>query len=166
MIGKSDEAGLMTVSAAQVGEVARLQEENAHLKAELRREHEMNIRNLADFDKFHRRAERERAQAAQAGKRALILGLLDLMDELDRPGEGRPAAEVLRDCRRRLAALLAAEGVTAFESVGQRFTPTRHEAIASVAGSGAEPGTVIEEVRRGYYWGAELLRAAQVRVAQ
>lgn len=158
-------------SAVQAGEVARLQEENAHLKEELRREHEMHIRNLADFDNWHRRAERERAQAAQAGKRELLLALLGVMDhceqalaETDR-GSSREFV-ALRDLHRQLASLLAAEGVAAFDSAAQRFDPALHEAVGFVENAGAESGTILAEVRRGYRWGAELLRPAQVRVAQ
>ncbi|HWQ36633.1 MAG TPA: nucleotide exchange factor GrpE [Blastocatellia bacterium] len=158
-------------SAALAGEVARLKEENARLQEELRHEHEMHIRNLADFDNWHRRAERERAQAAQAGKRELLLALLGVMDEFERAlaedGCGSPrGSEGLRDVYRRLSSLLAAEGILAFESLGQRFDPARHEVLSFVEQAGAESGTILDEVRRGYCWGTELLRPAQVRVAQ
>jgi molecular chaperone GrpE len=158
-------------SAVQAGEVARLQEENAHLKEELRREHEMHIRNLADFNNWHRRAERERAQAAQAGKRELLLALLGVMDRCERvlaeaDRNSLRAGVGLRDVYQHLASVLAAEGIMAVECVGQRFDPARHEVISFVEKAGAESGTILDEVRRGYCWGAELLRPAQVRVAQ
>ncbi|HYE71769.1 MAG TPA: nucleotide exchange factor GrpE, partial [Blastocatellia bacterium] len=59
-------------------ETRRLKEENERIKSELQREHEMYVSNLADFDHYRRRVERERVQSAQAGKRELILSLLDV----------------------------------------------------------------------------------------
>src|SRR5437868_8329017 len=54
------------------------------LKEEVRREHEMYLRALADFDNYRRRVERERAGAARSGKRDLIISLLDVIDNFDR----------------------------------------------------------------------------------
>jgi molecular chaperone GrpE len=55
-------------------------------------------------------------------------------------------------------------GVEPIEATGRRFDPAVHEAVATVASEGAEPGTVAYEVRRGWRLGDELLRAAQVVV--
>ena len=54
------------------------------LKEELRREHDMYLRALADFDNYRRRVERERSTAARSGKREIILSLLDVLDGFDR----------------------------------------------------------------------------------
>jgi molecular chaperone GrpE len=152
-------------------ENARLQAENEQLRGELQHEHELHVQNLADFESYRRRAERERAQAAQAGKRELILALLDVLDDLDRAlahtyQEPRPVAAGLRAIHQRLTALLKAQGVTAFDSLGELFDPTRHQVVGQVSDEGAAPGTVLDEVSRGWNWGEELLRPARVRVAQ
>ncbi len=68
--------------------------------------------------------------------------------------------------QRRLRSLLEAEGVKSFESVGQPFDPTRHEALATVRDFDGAPGTVVDEAGRGYLWNDELLRPARVRVAE
>jgi molecular chaperone GrpE len=65
----------------------------------------------------------------------------------------------------RLQHLLKQEGVTPIESVGANFDPRLHEAIESLQGGSDEPGTVVEELQRGYRWDGELLRPARVRVA-
>ena len=54
------------------------------LKEELRREHEMYLRALADYDNYRRRVERDRSTAARSGKREIILSLLDVLDGFDR----------------------------------------------------------------------------------
>jgi molecular chaperone GrpE len=141
------------------------------LKEELRREHEMYLRALADFDNYRRRVERERSSAALTGKRDLILSLLEVLDGFDRAIQARDGgsssvAEGLQAIHRNLLRLLEAQGVTAFKSLGETFNPELHEAIGWVQNDKFEPGAVVDEVRRGYRWGDELLRPARVRVAQ
>jgi molecular chaperone GrpE len=158
-------------AAESRSETERLKEEIERLNHELRREHEMYVRNLADFDNYRRRAERERAQAAQAGKRDLIMPLLEVMDDFERAlqhahDDTESLGVGLRAVYRRLGGLLASEGVTAFESLGKYFNPLLHEAVGAVEGGGGEAGTVIEEVSRGWRLGDDLLRPARVKVAQ
>jgi molecular chaperone GrpE len=158
-------------AAESRSEIGRLKEEIERLNHELRREHEMYVRNLADFDNYRRRVERERAQAAQSGKRELILPLLEVMEDFERALERAnddPQLGVagVRVIHRRLAELLAGQGVAAFDSWGKCFNPLLHEAVDAVNSDRAESGTVIEEVSRGWRWGEDLLRPARVRVAQ
>jgi molecular chaperone GrpE len=68
--------------------------------------------------------------------------------------------------QRRLRSLLEAQGVKPFESVGERFDPTRHEAVATVRDFDGATGTVVDEASRGYLWQDELLRPARVRVTE
>src|SRR5215471_2617490 len=121
--------------------------------------------------------ERERGAGGRSGKRAIILALLDVMDDFDRAlehvGQSPDAVgEGLRAVHKRLADALKAQGVTPIESVGQQFDPMRHEAVgaieagASRAGIVLEPGAVTDETRRGYLWDGEVLRPARVHVAK
>src|SRR5881409_2001821 len=87
------------------------------LKEELRREHEMYLRALADFDNYRRRVERERSSAALTGKRDLILSLLEVLDGFDRAIQARDGgsssvAEGLQAIHRNLLRLLETQGVT------------------------------------------------------
>ena len=54
------------------------------LKEDLRREHDMYLRALADYDNYRRRVERDRSAAARSDKRQLILQLLEVLDGFDR----------------------------------------------------------------------------------
>jgi molecular chaperone GrpE len=145
--------------------------EPERLKAELSREHELYLRTLADFDNYRRRMERERAVSAQAGKREIVLPLLEVLADFDR------ALEHLGDVPewmssgfaaiyRRLNSILEAQGIVSYESLGETFDPVRHEAVGLTESQDAEPGTVVAELSRGYRWGDEVLRPAHVRVAQ
>ena len=158
-----------TITTAEPSEIERLNEE-------LRQEHERYLRTLADFENYRKRVERERAKAAQAGKREIILSLLEVLDGLERAlqhleNASPSLAEGVRAIHRKLLSLLEAHGVTPFESLGRTFDPALHEAVGVVESSQVESsqfaaGTVAEELQRGYRWDDELLRPARVRVAQ
>ena len=141
------------------------------LKEELRHEHEMYLRALADFDNYRKRIERERATAARTGTREIILSLLSVLDGFDRALEHlgdkpSPVSDGFLAIHRKLRGLLEAQGVTPFKSVGKTFNPELHEAIGSVQSDAHESGEIVDEVQRGYRWGDEVLRPARVRVAE
>jgi len=141
------------------------------LRAEVQQEHDRYLRMRADFENFRRRVERDRDVAARQAKRELLKALVDLADDFGRAlvhidESPDSVAEGLFRMQRRLESLLEAEGVKSFESVGQSFDPTRHEAMATVQGGDVAPGTVVDEAGRGYLWNDELLRPARVRVAE
>ncbi|HUK90341.1 MAG TPA: nucleotide exchange factor GrpE [Blastocatellia bacterium] len=145
--------------------------ETQQLKDELKQSQDMFLRAMADFDNYRKRVERERATAARAGKRDLILKVLDIVDAFERAlahMEGTPDAvrSGVQAIHRQMTNLLQSQGVTPFESVGTMFDPTIQEAIGAEHVQGAEPGTVIDEITRGYRWGDEVLRPASVRVAK
>ena len=109
--------------------------------------------------------------SAQAGKRELVLPLLEVLADFDR------ALEHLGDVPewmssgfvaiyRRLTSILQAQGIVSYESLGDTFDPARHEAVGMTESQDVEPGTVVAELSRGYRWGDEVLRPARVRVAQ
>ena len=141
------------------------------LKEELNGEHERYLRLLADFNNYRRRSERERSRAARSGKREIILALLDVLDGYDRAlqhMDDAPAsiAEGVEALHRKFLGLLQAQGVTPMLALGEVFNPELHDAIGLMESEELEPGTVAEEVQRGYRWGDEVLRPARVRVVQ
>ena len=146
------------------GEIERLEEC-------LRIERDRNLRTLADFKNYRRRIERDGNKIAEEGKRAIILPLLDIIDDMEKAlhlvsNEKQPFAKGVRLIHQKFLALLRAHGVLPFKSVGAPFNHNLHEAVAMVKHTGSEPGTVVDELRRGYLWNNELLRPAQVRVAE
>ena len=139
------------------------------LEEELASERERGVRLLAEFDNYRRRTRQEHALAEQNGKREVLLALLDVMDDFDRAllhvGEA-PDAVVngLRLIHQRFSDVLHANGVTPFDSEGEPFDPTVHEAMTMIDSDGEESGTVYTEHRRGYLINGELLRPARVAV--
>src|SRR5215467_4837807 len=141
------------------------------LQQALSRERALHLRALADFDNYRKRVQRERDSAAQAGKRQLVLALLDVMDDFERAlaYANTAPASILTGARvihQRLADLLQAQGVVPYTSAGQPFDPALHEAVDVINTDQATPGVVLNELSHGYRWGDEVLRPARVRVAQ
>jgi molecular chaperone GrpE len=152
-------------------QAADLVRDSEELREQLRQERERHLRTLADFTNYRRRIEREGNKLAESGKREVILPLLDIVDDLERSlqwagAEGQPFSDGVRLSYRKLLALLKAQGVCPFESVGKLFTPELHDAVAVSRDARVKPGTILQELRRGYLWKNELLRPAQVRVAE
>jgi molecular chaperone GrpE len=146
------------------GEIERLQES-------LQIERDRTLRSMADFKNYRRRMERDGGKLAEAGKREIILSLLDIIDDMEKamPWANdceQPFEKGMRIIHQKFLALLEANGVVPFESVGTPFNHALHEAVAMTNHDVNEAGTVVDELRRGYLWNNELLRAAQVRVAE
>jgi molecular chaperone GrpE len=145
--------------------------ERDQLKADLQREHEMHTRALADFDNYRRRTERDQAKTAASAKRDILVSLLEVLDGFDRalPHLAASPSSVtagIEAIHRRMLDLLERQSVTAVKSVGEPFDPALHEAIGVVESDEHAPGTVAEEVQRGYRIGDELLRPARVKVVR
>jgi len=141
-----------------------------NLEQELKTEHDLYLRALADFDNYRRRTDRERAHFGREALRRFILPLLDVIDDLDRllnfaETEQSPFLDRIREVHRSLLKLLEVEGIHPFQSIGKPFDPALHEAVATQPAGEHTQGIVVQEVRRGYRWDDEVLRTARVVVA-
>lgn len=157
--------------AGGTGGSEAVEHEVESLCEELEAERERGLRTLAEFDNYRRRVRREQAEAGRAGRREVILEILNVLDDFDRAlahaGETSDAvADGMRLIHQRLVRLLESNGVEPFPSKGRRFDPTMHEALAVAVCDEYEPGTVLKEERRGYLWDGELLRPARVIVVR
>ncbi|HXJ78917.1 MAG TPA: nucleotide exchange factor GrpE [Candidatus Methylomirabilis sp.] len=154
---------------SEAGEWAAPTPDVERLRKALEAEEQRNLRLLADFDNYRRRVTREQESAQRAGQRAALLPLLPVVDTLERAltagSTDAPFYEGVAATWRLLLSALREAGAEPVESVGRPFDPTVHEAVATVPADGVTPGTVAREVRRGWRFGSELLRPAQVVVA-
>src|SRR5688500_15978224 len=117
------------------------------------------LRALADMENHRRRVARRYADEARQTKKALLLKLLDVLDNLERaihyrstggPPKVEAIAAGVRLTHAQFADVLAPEGVTPVETVGAAFDPALHDAVAPVAASGRPVGEIVAEVRKGY----------------
>jgi molecular chaperone GrpE len=127
------------------------------------------VRLLADFENVRRRMAREHDRARHEGRRDALLAVLPALDTLERAlaaGSTDTAFyEGVAATHRLFLEALRELGVEPIHAEGQSFDPNQHEAVATVPADDVEPGTVTREVRRGWRFGQELLRPAQVVVA-
>ncbi|MGO9179837.1 MAG: nucleotide exchange factor GrpE [Candidatus Limnocylindrales bacterium] len=129
-------------------------------------------RSAADFQNYRRRSEQQREAALGQASESLLRKLLAVVDDFDRALGAMPEefeqsgwVEGVWLVERKLRALLASEGVTAIEAIGQPFDPREHEAVVHQETTEAPDGIVIAELQRGYRLGDRLLRPSLVAVA-
>ena len=142
---------------------------------------ELAQRTRADFENFRKRAAGEAAAARVRGKAELASDLVGVLDNLERAlqaasvdppaalagevnGEG-PLEQGIVLTFRELHAVLQRAGVEAFDPAGEKFDPTWHEALQTRPEEGAESGTVVETLQKGYRIGDQLIRASRVVVS-
>lgn len=123
----------------------------------------------ADMDNFRKRQIRRADEAILAERERLLQRILPVVDNLARAlDQADSEDEALRKgvelTYRELMRLLESEGVTPIETVGNPFTPDLHEAVATIK-TDAQPGTIVEELTKGFKIGDKLLRPARVVVA-
>jgi molecular chaperone GrpE len=135
-------------------------------------------RTKADFENYRRRMAAEVEAAGARGKADLVGGLLGVIDNLERAltaagidptGESapeEPLAEGIVLTYRELCSALKLAGVESDDPTGEKFDPARHEALQKLPADGAEPGTVLEVLQKGYRLGEQLIRPARVVVAE
>ena len=128
-------------------------------------------RVAADFDNYRKRAVREQDALVARAHERLVKELLPILDDLERALD---AAEVhdeatvvdgVRLVQRALQTALEREGLAVIETDGP-FDPHVHEALLAQPGEGAEPGSVLQVVQKGYRLGDRVLRPARVVVAE
>ena len=162
------------------------------LFAETKRERDEYLqlaqRARADFENYRKRAARDASEAERRGKAAIARDLVPVVDNLERallaagvnpdgPDTDEVAASTqevsARDALAQGVALVYRElreslvraGVEAYDPAGERFDPEWHEALSTQAADGAEPGTVLETLQKGYRLDGQVLRPARVIVA-
>lgn len=130
------------------------------------------LRLAADFDNAKKRLVRDRDEHVRFANEALIRDLLPVLDNFDRAlaaARAEPAAAAVTAgvelILRELLRVLDRFGATQFSAVGQRFDPTRHEAVARIPTGEHPEMTVIDETARGYLLHGRVLRPAMVAVA-
>lgn len=151
----------------------KLREELERVKKEREEYKELYLRTLADFDNYKKRIETEWRKTVDYSNERLIYELLPVLDNFKRALEASKDTEDIEPLRKgvemiykQLLSILEKEGLRSFETLGLKFDPRIHEAVASVETKDVLPGTVVEELERGYFFKEKLLRPAKVSVSK
>jgi molecular chaperone GrpE len=142
------------------------------LEADAKEASNRYLRLAADFDNYKKRVRQDQAETIQFANADLIGKLLPVVDNFHRVVESAPAEvddawlKGIKLTLQQLDELLASQGVSPIESVGQPFDPSLHEAIGHEESNEQPEDTVVSEVRRGYRLNDRVVRPALVRVAR
>lgn len=130
---------------------------------------ERYLRALAEQENVRKNTERERARERKYAEEALMRDLLPVLDALQMACSAEGDVEAIRKgidlAGHSLLNVLQEHGLEVIDAEEAAFDPSLHEAMATIAHTEHEPGTVVMEVSRGYTLRGRLLRASRVHVA-
>ena len=130
-------------------------------------------RQMAEFDNFRKRTEKEKSQMFDMGARTIIEKILPVVDNFERglaavPEEQREDAFVsgMDKVYKQMLTELESIGVKPIEAMGQEFDPELHNAVMQVENEELESGTVAQELQKGYMYKDTVVRHSMVSVVQ
>ena len=128
-------------------------------------------RQLAEFENFRNRTEKEKSHMYMVGARDVIEKLLPVVDNFERglksiPEDQKdgPVASGMEMIYKQLITVLTDLGVTPIEAVGQEFDPNFHNAVMHAEDEELGENTVSEEFQKGYKYKDAVLRHSMVKV--
>ena len=128
-------------------------------------------RQMAEFDNFRKRSEKEKSQMFDMGARSIIEKILPVVDNFERglaavPEEQKDDAFVtgMDKVYKQLMTELDAIGVKPIEALGQEFNPDLHNAVMQVESEEYDPGVVAQELQKGYTYKDTVVRHSMVAV--
>lgn len=130
-------------------------------------------RQLAEFDNFRKRTDKEKEQMFETGAKSVLEKILPVVDNFERAvqsikpeDEGDPQAEGMKMIYKQLVGELEKLDVKPIESVGTEFNPDFHNAIMQVESEEFESGIIAQEFQKGYMYRESVLRHSMVSVVQ
>ncbi len=146
-------------------ELAKKDEEIAELRDRV-------ARQMAEFDNFRKRTDREKTVRFDDGAKYILEKLLPVVDNFERglgqiPEEKKedPFVTGMEAVLKQLMKVLSDSGVTAIEAKGEPFDPERHNAVMHVDDENEGENVVVEELQKGYLYKDQVLRYSMVKVA-
>ena len=129
-------------------------------------------RQMAEFENFRKRTEKEKAAMFDMGSRNVIEKILPVIDNFER-GLGSVPAEAKEDpfvvgmdkVYKQLMKTLEDLGVKAIEAKGQPFNPELHNAVMHIEDDAIDENIVVEEFQKGYTYHDSVVRYSMVKVA-
>jgi molecular chaperone GrpE len=136
-------------------------------------------RTLAEMENQRRRFEKEREDAFSYGGFAFAKETLNLIDNLERSKQIIENDEALKNTdalkktlehfniiNKDMISILSKNGITPVDSVGKKLDPNLHQAMMEVDDDQKEPGTIVQEIQKGFMMKDRLLRPSLVGVSK
>ncbi len=174
---KTSEADTETGDGASEGEEKESKKSKKSKKKDKRDEEIADLkdrlqRNLAEFDNFRKRTEREKSQMFDMGAKTMIEKLLPVIDNLERgigtldeESSKEPFAAGIIQTYKQLTKVLEEVGVEPIEALGNEFNPDIHNAVMHVEDENFGENTVCEDFLKGYLYKGTVVRHSMVKVA-
>lgn len=130
-------------------------------------------RQMAEFDNFRKRSEKEKSAMFETGAKSVVEKILPVVDNFERGLAGlseeelkQPFAEGMNMVYKQLMAELEKLEVKPIEAVGCEFNPDLHNAVMQVESEEYESGIIAQELQRGYTYRDSVVRHSMVAVVQ
>ena len=130
-------------------------------------------RQMAEFENFRKRTDKEKAMMFETGAKSVIEKILPVVDNFESglatiPEEenGKPFAEGMAMIYKQLMTELEKMDVKPIEALGQEFNPDFHNAVMQVESDEYESGVVAQELLKGYTYRDTVVRHSMVAVVQ
>ena len=143
------------------------------LKEKIAELEDKTMRQLAEFENFRNRTEKEKQAMFETGARSVIEKLLPVVDNFERglatvPEEEKdtPFVDGMNKIYKQLMTELDNMGVKPIEAVGKEFDPNLHNAVMQVESDEFESGIVAQELQKGYTYRDTVVRHSMVAVVQ
>ena len=136
-------------------------------------------RAFAEMENQRRRFEKEREDAFNYGGFAFAKETLNLIDNLERSKQILESDDVLKNSEalkktlehfdiinKDMVSILSKNGITPLDSIGKKLDPNFHQAMIEIDDDQKEPGTIIQEIQKGFMMKDRLLRPSLVGVSK
>ena len=126
-------------------------------------------RNMAEFDNFRKRTEKEKSSMYIIGAKDIVEKILPVVDNFERglaqAPEDDPFAEGMKMIYKQMMTAFDEMGVKPIEAVGKDFDPNLHNAVMHVEDESVGENIVVEEFQKGYTYKDFVVRHSMVKVA-
>ncbi len=146
-------------------------DEAEELRKQLEAEQNKYLRLLADYDNFKRRTQKDKEIANKFRSQSLLSDILPVLDNFERAmtvttnsEESASLLKGLEMVQKSLIEAVSREGLEEIKAVGEPFDPNFHQAVMQEKDDSADPGTVLQELQKGYMLKGRVLRPAMVKV--
>ena len=152
---------------------AKLNKKEEAFKEQIAQLEDRVKRQMAEFENFRKRTEREKQTMFEMGAKSVIEKMLPIVDNFERglatvPEESKedPFVDGMNRVYKQLLTELDNIGVKPIEAVGQEFDPNLHNAVMQVASEEYESGVVAQELQKGYTYRDSVVRHSMVAVVE
>ena len=133
---------------------------------------DMVKRQMAEFDNFRKRTEKEKASMYQVGAKEIVEKILPVVGNFERGlamipenEKENPVATGMTQIYKQLMTAFDEMGVKTIEAVGQEFNPDFHNAVMHIEDEEAGENVIVEEFQKGYMYKDSVIRHSMVKVA-